>query len=228
MATRQPVTGIARPPLYRTLRICLEVARLIGVAPLLLLFEIDRNQAVILADVRRWLEIEHHRELSPRLGLLWLLARFAEFRTLFYYRAAHSGVGSLVLLHLLKPFYRGAPALYLFSGRIGPGLYIQHGFSSIISAESIGERCWINQQVTIGAERSRRPIIGDNVRIAAGAKVIGGIRIGNNVTVGANAVVVRDVPPDCVVAGVPARIVRRAGVRVPWTEQTSDSAGGRS
>lgn len=58
------------------------------------------------------------------------------------------------------------------------------------------------------------PVIGDNVRIGAGAKVLGGITLGNNVTVGANAVVVKDVPANCVVVGVPARIVRRNGVRV--------------
>jgi serine O-acetyltransferase len=55
--------------------------------------------------------------------------------------------------------------------------------------------------------------LGDNVRIMAGAKVIGNITIGNNSTVGANAVVVKDVPPNCTVVGVPAYIVRRDGVR---------------
>ncbi|MEO0490941.1 MAG: serine acetyltransferase, partial [Cyanobacteria bacterium J06659_2] len=63
-------------------------------------------------------------------------------------------------------------------------------------------------------DKSSRPWIGDNVRITAGAKVIGGVKIGNNVTVGANAVVVKNVPDDCVVVGVPAYIVRRNGVKV--------------
>lgn len=58
------------------------------------------------------------------------------------------------------------------------------------------------------------PKIGVNVRISAGAKVLGGITIGDNVTVGANAVVVKDVPENCVVVGVPAYIVKRNGMKV--------------
>jgi serine O-acetyltransferase len=79
----------------------------------------------------------------------------------------------------------------------------------------IGNNCWINQQVTIGhKDKTGRPQIGDNVRITAGAKVIGNIKIGNNVTVGANAVVVKDVPDHCVVVGVPAYIVKKNGIAV--------------
>jgi tetrahydrodipicolinate N-succinyltransferase len=73
----------------------------------------------------------------------------------------------------------------------------------------------VNQLVVIGwTDRTRGPILGDNVSVKAGAKILGPITIGNNVTVGANAVVTKDVPANCVVAGVPARIIRRNGVRV--------------
>jgi serine O-acetyltransferase len=58
------------------------------------------------------------------------------------------------------------------------------------------------------------PIIGNNVYIGAGAKILGSITIGDNVIIGANAVVTRNVPPNCTVAGVPARIIKRDGVRV--------------
>ncbi len=69
--------------------------------------------------------------------------------------------------------------------------------------------------MTIGySDDVSRPTIGDNVIITAGAKVIGGVKIGDNVTVGANAVVLKDVPNNCVVVGVPARIVKKDGVRV--------------
>ncbi|MFL6463660.1 MAG: serine O-acetyltransferase, partial [Bryobacteraceae bacterium] len=60
---------------------------------------------------------------------------------------------------------------------------------------------------------TRAPIIGDHVTIYAGAKVLGPIRIGHHVTIGANAVVVKSVPDHCVVAGVPAQIIRRDGIR---------------
>lgn len=79
----------------------------------------------------------------------------------------------------------------------------------------IGANGWINQQVTIGyKDKTGRPQIGDNVRITAGAKVIGNLKIGNNVTVGANAVVVKNVPDNCVVVGVPASIIQRDGIKV--------------
>ena len=68
--------------------------------------------------------------------------------------------------------------------------------------------------MTIGVVGEKRPVIGDNVRVATGAIVIGGITIGDNVIIGAGAVVVKDVPPDCVVVGNPARIVKKNGFRV--------------
>lgn len=64
------------------------------------------------------------------------------------------------------------------------------------------------QQVTIGMNNGKRPILGDNVVVCCGAKVIGGITVGNNVMIGANAVVCKDVPDNCVVAGVPAKIIK--------------------
>ncbi len=118
-------------------------------------------------------------------------------------------------MYLLSYFYKSCPYLFIdTSSTFGPGLFIQHGFSTIIMAD-MGENCWINQQVTIGyRDKTSRPKIGDNVRITAGAKVIGGVTIGNNVTVGANAVVVKNVPDNCVVVGVPAYIVKKNGIKV--------------
>ena len=107
------------------------------------------------------------------------------------------------------------PTLYIYTKDIGPGLFIQHGFATIISAEKIGRNCWINQQVTIGyLNDTDTPTLGNNVVIHAGAKVLGRLRIGDNCTVGANAVVVKDIPENCTVVGVPAYIVRRDGVKV--------------
>lgn len=78
-----------------------------------------------------------------------------------------------------------------------------------------GRDCWINQQVTIGYHnRTDAPVLGDNVRVHAGAKVIGAVRVGDHAIIGANAVVVKDVPADATVVGAPARIVRRNGWRV--------------
>lgn len=97
--------------------------------------------------------------------------------------------------------------------RIGKGFVLHHGYGSIISG-ILGDNVHINQGVTIGGNWGRSnggralPTIGNNVWIMAGAKILGPITIGDNVLVGANAVVIRDVPSNSVVAGVPARKVR--------------------
>jgi len=105
--------------------------------------------------------------------------------------------------------------LYIKTKNIGPGLFIQHGFSTIITAKSIGDNCWINQQVTIGySNLVDCPVIGNNVSINAGAKIIGNVIMGNGSVAGANSVVVKNVPENCTVVGVPAYIIRRNGKRV--------------
>lgn len=85
------------------------------------------------------------------------------------------------------------------------------GIGVVIHARAvIGNDCLIGQGVTIGGKSGwyEVPVIGENVEISAGARIIGPVRIGNNVIIGANAVVVKDVPDNCIVAGVPARILR--------------------
>ncbi|MBR3443778.1 MAG: serine acetyltransferase [Bacteroidaceae bacterium] len=85
------------------------------------------------------------------------------------------------------------------------------GIGVVIHARAVvGKNCMIGQGVTIGGKSGwyEVPIIGDHVEISAGARIIGPVRIGNHVIIGANSVVVKDVPDNCVVAGVPARIIR--------------------
>lgn len=96
--------------------------------------------------------------------------------------------------------------------KIGGGTIFGYGGIGVIihSRVVIGKNCGIGANVTIGGKSRwyEVPVIGDNVHISAGAKVLGPIRIGNNVTIGANAVVVKDVPDNCVVAGIPAKIIK--------------------
>jgi serine O-acetyltransferase len=94
----------------------------------------------------------------------------------------------------------------------GPGFVLIHSYGVVINAAVRGGRdLKIEHLVTIGAEHGAAPVLGDNVFIGAGAKVIGGVRLGNDVKVGANAVVVRDVPDGATAVGVPARIVPGGG-----------------
>jgi serine O-acetyltransferase len=92
----------------------------------------------------------------------------------------------------------------------GPRFVLIHATGVVINgAVRGGSDVRVEHQVTIGAEGRRAPILGDHVFIGAGAKIIGSVQIGNGARIGANAVVVRDVPAHCTVVGVPARIVRR-------------------
>ena len=90
---------------------------------------------------------------------------------------------------------------------IGGGLYIQHGFATIISAKKIGENCRIYQQVTIGYKQDSCPVLEDNVSVTCGAKVLGGITMHANSLAAAGAVVVKDVPEKAIVGGVPAKVI---------------------
>jgi len=186
-------------------------------APMLILFLLSKNKEVIILDVSQWIKRLDNgkKESSPDwLKLLYLLSIYQEFRNIYYYRIKKGGLIGFVLTQVFRIFYKQCPSLFLYTNNIGSGLFIQHGFSTIISADSIGENCSVSQQVTIGYNTKGRPIIGNNVSIGAGAKVIGKVTIDDNVKVGANAVVAKNVPKNCVVVGVPAYIVKRDGVKV--------------
>jgi serine O-acetyltransferase len=94
----------------------------------------------------------------------------------------------------------------------GPGFVLIHSIGVVINGRVVGgSGVSIEHQVTIGAERRQSPRLGNDVFIGAGAKIIGAVRVGDGSRVGANAVVVRDVPTGCTVVGIPARVVRRRG-----------------
>jgi serine O-acetyltransferase len=97
---------------------------------------------------------------------------------------------------------------------IGPGIFFPHTSGTVIGASKIGRNVTIFQGVTLGAKEmdmgfdpTLRPEIGDYVVVGAGAKVLGGISLGDNVRIGANSVLLRSVPANATVAGVPAREV---------------------
>ncbi|MEA5626747.1 serine acetyltransferase [Nostoc sp. UHCC 0251] len=185
-------------------------------APMLILFIFSKNKEVIILDVRQWIKkADNMKESSPDwVNLIYLLSIYPEFRNIYYYRIKQDDPIGFVLIQIFKILYKQCPSLFIESDNIGSGLFLKHGFSTIISAESIGENCSVSQQVTVGYNTKGRPIIGNNVSIGAGAKVIGKVTIDDNVKVGANAVVVKNVPKNCVVVGVPAYIVRRDGIKV--------------
>ena len=92
----------------------------------------------------------------------------------------------------------------------GPRFVLVHSTGVVVNADVRGGAgVMLEHQVTIGAEKRQAPVLGDDVFIGAGAKVIGSVRVGDRARVGANAVVVHDVPADSTVVGIPARVVRQ-------------------
>ncbi len=103
---------------------------------------------------------------------------------------------------------------------LGDGLFIDHGMGVVIGETAeVGENVTILQGVTLGGtslkREKRHPTLGDNVVVGAGAKILGGFTIGAGSRVGAGSVVVREVPENSVVVGVPGRLTFRGGQRVP-------------
>ena len=105
------------------------------------------------------------------------------------------------------------------AARLGRGLFIDHGMGVVIGETAeVGRNVTLLQGVTLGGTSLRRekrhPTLGDNVVVGAGAKVLGGFTIGENSRIGAGSVVVREVPPNSVVVGVPGRVTYKDGQRV--------------
>ncbi len=165
---------------------------------------VDREDEKLKKDLARWGDIYGITGSNSRM-LAILLSTKKEFRNLFVYR----NNSRKLYRRWIKVWYRPMDTLYLDAKEIGGGLFIQHGFATMLAAESVGENCWINQQVTVGYRGTDRPpIIGNNVMITCGAKVLGQITVGDNAIIGANAVVIHDVEPGAVMGGVPAKRIK--------------------
>lgn len=106
---------------------------------------------------------------------------------------------------------------------IGKGLFIDHGSGVIIGETTIiGDNVTLYQGVTLGGtgkeKGKRHPTLEDNVMVSAGAKILGSFTIGENSKIGAGSVVLKEVPPNCTVVGVPGRIVKRGDQKVPRSD----------
>lgn len=126
-----------------------------------------------------------------------------------------------LLARIISQFSRFLTGIEIHPGaKIGKGLFIDHGMGVVIGETcEIGDYVTIYQGVTLGGtgkeKGKRHPTIEDHVLIASGAKVLGSIRIGRCSKIGAGSVVLREVPPNSTVVGVPGRVVVQNGVRIP-------------
>lgn len=126
----------------------------------------------------------------------------------------------VLLPRLINTFSRFLTGIDIHPGAtLGQGLFIDHGMGVVIGETAIvGDNVTLYQGVTLGGtgkERGKRhPTVGDNVVVASGAKVLGSFKVGSNSKIGAGSVVLKEVPPNSVVVGIPGRIVTRNGQRV--------------
>ena len=170
------------------------------------------------------------------LGLLATIAIDLRRKSAWFYESdrpmailkvlATDGTAAMILYRLMQwsGRYHLAPLEMLFNklnsivnhciigrgAQFGPGFVLIHANGVVINGCVCGgSNVLIEHQVTIGAERRQSPMLGNDVFIGAGAKIIGEVRIGDGARIGANAVVLHDVPPHTTAVGIPARIVRR-------------------
>ena len=149
-------------------------------------------------------------------NLVEVLLTYSGLHAIICHRIAHvlAGLRIPILPRLLMTVARALTGVEIHpSATIGRGLFIDHGTGVVIGeTAAIGENVTLFQGVTLGGtgkERGKRhPTLGNNVVIGAGAKVLGNITIGDHSMIGANAVVIRDVPEHSTVVGVPGRITR--------------------
>lgn len=149
-------------------------------------------------------------------NLIEVLLTYSGLHAIVSYRIAHAldRLKIPVLPRLIMAVARWLTGIEIHpAATIGRGLFIDHGTGVVIGETAvIGEHVTLFQGVTLGGtgkERGKRhPTLGDNVVVGAGAKILGNITIGSETMVGANAVVIRDVPQHSTVVGVPGRITR--------------------
>lgn len=160
------------------------------------------GKALIYSDIDR-LNYQIGFHLPRLLQVLYHLHNNRYYRNIFYHR-----IGPV--RSLLLELYRPGDKYFSISKttKIGEGFWIAHPYATIINAESIGRNFSCIHLTTIGAKGGGRPIIGDNVSLGANVSIIGNIHIGNNVTIGAGSVVTKDIPDNCVAAGVPCRPIK--------------------
>ncbi len=169
----------------------------------------SQQRKLIEMDIARWNEI-NSLDNSLFVSLNWFLTDNKAFRNLLQHRLKNPSrtLASWIHYIIARVLWKPLDSLYLNTPDIGGGLYIQHGFSTIVSAKKIGENCRIFQQVTIGYKGTEQPVLEDNVSVTCGAKVLGGITMHKNSIAAAGAVVVRDVPANAIVGGVPAKVIK--------------------
>ena len=168
-------------------------------------------------------EIKAAQQKDPAAkGLLEVILLYQGLHALISHRIAHYfyKMRLFFFARLVSQISRQMTGIEIHPGaKIGQGFFIDHGMGVVIGETAIiGDNVLLYQGVTLGGtgleKGKRHPTIGNNVVIGTGAKVLGNITIGDNSYIGANAVVIKDVPPNSTVVGVPGRVTKQDGKKI--------------
>lgn len=177
-------------------------------------------------DLRETITAYLQRDPAARTPLEVLLL-YPGVKAVIYHRPAHWCYEHNLkfLARTISQIARHRTGIEIHPGaKIGHRLVIDHGMGIVIGETAeIGDDCLLYHGVTLGGTGKetgkRHPTIGDNVLIGTGAKVLGPFKVGDNSRVAANSVVLSEVPPNSTVVGVPAKVVKREGVRVDYATE---------
>ena len=176
-------------------------------------------------DVKRQFkeEIESVKRRDPAArNTLEILLTYSGFHAILMYRVAHKFYEKKLYLiaRIISQTARFLTGIEIHpAAKIGKDFFIDHGSGVVIGETAeIGDNCLLYQGVTLGGtgkdKGKRHPTLGNNVMVGSGARVLGPFKVGDNAKIAANAVVLKEVPPNCTAVGVPARIVRKNGRKI--------------
>lgn len=178
---------------------------------------VSETLSAVRSDIKATRERDPAARSDAEVALL-----YSGVHALAAYRVAHRlhKNGHFFAARALSQAARFVTGIEIHPGaKIGKGLVIDHGMGVVIGETAeIGDNCTIYQGVTLGGTGKdvgkRHPTLGDNVLVGAGAKVLGPFKIGDNTKIAANAVVLTEIPENCTAVGIPAKVVKKQGVRV--------------
>lgn len=168
-------------------------------------------------------EIKAACERDPAAySFLEVILLYQGLHAIFYHRIAHFfyKIRLELIARVISQFSRYITGIEIHPGaRIGRGLFIDHGMGVVIGETTvIKDNVTLYQGVTLGGtgkqKTKRHPTLGNNVVVGTGAKILGNITIGDNSYIGANAVVIKDVPPNSTIVGVPGRVTKQDGRKI--------------
>ena len=189
----------------------------------------ERLMCVLVRSTHEVLrDINAIRRRDPAASSVAEVLTYAGLHAVLLHRVAHALYlrGYRFAARVVSQLSRLLTGIEIHPGaKIGKGLFIDHGSGVVIGETSeIGDNCTIYQGVTLGGTGKetgkRHPTLGNNVMVGTGAKVLGPMKIGDNVKIAANAVVLGEIPENSTAVGIPARVVRRENRKVDPFDQT--------